>query len=131
MSTCTRLVMACAALPALLLSEPAPAPAAPAAAAVVLTPHRAIYDLKLLRTRGRGDIESVRGRIVYDFSGSACAGYALNFRQVSELESTEQNKSMLSDLRSTTWEEGGAKRFRFSSQNYVNERNVDNVEGNA
>jgi hypothetical protein len=123
--------MACAALPVLLLSEPAPAPAAPAATTVVLTPHRAIYDLKLLRTRGRGDIESVRGRIVYDFSGSACAGYALHFRQVSELESTEQSKSVLSDLRSTTWEEGGAKHFRFSSENYINETNVEKVEGDA
>jgi hypothetical protein len=131
MSIRTRLLMACATLPALLLSEPAPAPAAPAAATVVLTPHRAIYDLKLLRTRGRGDIESVRGRIVYDFSGSACAGYALNFRQVSELDSSEQNKSVVSDLRSTTWEEGGAKRFRFSSENYVNETNVEKVEGDA
>jgi len=38
---------------------------------------------------------------------------------------------MLSDLRSTTWEEGGAKRFHFSSENYVNDRSVDTVEGNA
>jgi len=128
MSIRTRLLLACAALPLLLVSGPAPAPAAPAA--VVLTPHRAIYDLKLLRTRGRGDIEAMRGRIVYDFSGSACAGYALNFRQVSQLDSTEQNKSTLSDLRSTTWEEGGAKRFRFSSENYINDT-VEKVEGNA
>ena len=132
----TRLLMACAALATLLLSEPVvsepvPAAAAPTASTVVLTPHRAIYDLRLLRTRGRGDIESVRGRIVYDFSGSACAGYALNFRQVSELARTEGNKSVLSDLRSTTWEEAGAKRFRFSSQNYINETNVEQVEGHA
>jgi len=135
MSTRTCLLPACAVLSAILLSGAAPVPAAPAPAAppaaVVLTPHRAIYDLKLLRTRGRGDIEAVRGRIVYDFSGSACAGYALNFRQVSEMESTEASKSVLSDLRSTTWEEGGAKRFHFTSQNYVNDRNVDTVEGNA
>jgi envelope integrity protein B len=130
MSTRTRLLMACAAaLPAVLLAVATPGPAAPAG--VVLVPHRAIYDLRLLRTRGRGDIESVRGRIVYDFSGSACSGYALNFRQVSEMNSTEENKSVLSDLRSTTWEEGGAKRFHFSSQNYVNDNNVDSVEGDA
>ena len=90
MSIGTRFLLACAVLPAILLSGAAPVPAAPAS--VVLTPHRAIYDLKLLRTRGRGDIEAVSGRIVYDFSGSACAGYALNFRQVSEMESTEASK---------------------------------------
>jgi len=131
MSIRTRLLMVCAALPALLLSAAAPAPATPAATGVVLAPHRAIYDLRLLRTRGRGDIESVRGRIVYDFSGSACAGYALSFRQVSELARAEGNKSVLSDLRSTTWEEAGAKRFRFSSQNYINDTNVEQVEGHA
>src|SRR5207253_2717912 len=119
----TGLLLFCAALAA---ASPPPA----AAAGVVLTPHRAIYDLRLLRTRGKKDIEAVRGRILYDFSGSACAGYALNFRQVSELNSGE-NKTALSDLRATTWEEGSAKRFRFSSENHLDERTVDKVDGEA
>ena len=34
-------------------------------------------------------MNAVRGRILYDFSGSACEGYALQFRQVSELDSGE------------------------------------------
>ena len=100
------------------------------AAGVVLTPHRAVYELKLLRSRGKREVESVRGRILYDFSGSSCAGYALNFRQVSELDSGE-GKTALSDLRATTWEEGSANRFRFSSENYINERAVDTVDGEA
>jgi hypothetical protein len=108
------------------LASPPPAEAA----GVVLTPHRAIYELKLLRTRGKRDVEAVRGRILYDFSGSPCAGYALNFRQVSELNSGE-NKTALSDLRATTWEEGSAKRFRFSSENFLNEKSVDKVDGEA
>jgi hypothetical protein len=127
MLTRMRLILAGAALIAIPMTV-APAPAH--AAGVVLTPHRAIYDLRLLRTRGKRDIEAVRGRILYDFSGSACAGYALNFRQVSELESGE-SKSALSDLRASTWEEGGAKRFKFSSENYLNESTVDTVDGEA
>ena len=63
---------------------------------------------------------SARGRILYDFSGSVCDGYALQFRQVSELDNGE-GKVTLSDLRSTTWEEGAAKKFVFKSQNYLNE----------
>src|SRR5262249_7637943 len=98
------------------------------AAGVVLTPHRAVYELKLLRSRGKREIESVRGRILYDFSGSPCAGYALNFRQVSELDSGE-NKTAMTDLRATTWEEGAAKRFRFSSENYLNDHAVAKVDG--
>ena len=52
----------------------------------------------------------MRGRILYDFSGSACEGYALQFRQVSELDSGE-GKVAVSDLRATTWEDGAAKQL--------------------
>ena len=104
-------------------------PAAQAGAAV-LVPHRAVYDLKLLRTPGKRQIESVRGRILYDFSGSPCEGYILQFRQVSELDSGE-GKVALSDLRANTWEDADAKSFRFNSTNYLNEKPVESADGNA
>ena len=109
------------------------APVAPVAASnpgVALAPHRAVYDLKLLRSRGKRALEQVRGRILYDFSGSSCEGYALQFRQVSELDSGE-GKVALSDLRATTWEDGAAKSFRFNSQNFVDRKAVDGVDGRA
>ena len=95
-----------------------------------LVPHRAVYDLKLVSTRGGRPLESVRGRILYDFSGSVCEGYALQFRQVSELDSGE-GKNAVSDLRSTTWEDGAANNFRFNSENLLNQRAVDTVDGTA
>jgi hypothetical protein len=107
-----------------------PALAAPSADKVQLAPHRAIYDLKLSKSHGSRGIQAVRGRILYDFSGNACDGYALQFRQVSELDSGE-GKAALSDLRSTTWEDGAAKKFRFNSQNTLNERPTDKVDGHA
>lgn len=97
---------------------------------VVLAPHRAIYDLKLSKSSGSRGIQAVRGRIVYDFSGNACDGYELNFRQVSELDSGE-GKDALSDLRSTTWEDGEAKKFRFNSENKLNDNPVETVDGSA
>jgi hypothetical protein len=107
-------------------------PDLPAAQAgtIALAPHRAVYDLKLLRTPGKRQIESVRGRILYDFSGSPCEGYILQFRQVSELDSGE-GKVALSDLRASTWEEGDAKSFRFNSTNYLNEKPVESADGHA
>ena len=102
----------------------------PAGAATVLTPHRAVYDLKLVKSQGKRPVEAVRGRILYDFTGSPCEGYALSFRQVSEIDSGE-GKVALSDLRAATWEEGDAKSFRFNSENKVNEQTVDTVDGNA
>jgi EipB-like len=104
--------------------------AAPPADRVLLAPHRAIYDLKLAKSHGSRGIEAIRGRILYDFSGNACEGFALKFRQVSEIDSGE-GKAALSDLRSTTWEDGDAKRFRFSSENLFNERSTDIVDGQA
>jgi hypothetical protein len=103
---------------------------APAEGAMALAAHRAVYDLKLSKTRGKRAIEMVRGRILYDFTGNACEGYALQFRQVSEIDSGE-GKMALSDLRAVTWEEGDAKMFRFNSENKINERVVDAVDGNA
>ena len=97
-----------------------PALAAPPADKVLLAPHRAVYDLKLSKSHGSRGIQAVRGRILYDFSGNACDGYELQFRQVSELNSGE-GKAALSDLRSTTWEDGAAKKFRFNSENLLND----------
>ncbi len=108
----------------------APAPSVAAKAATTLASHRAVYDLKLLRTRGARGLQSVRGRILYDFSGNSCEGYVLQFRQVSELDSGA-GKVALSDLRASTWEEGAAKDFRFSSQNYINQKIADRVDGRA
>jgi EipB-like len=107
-----------------------PVAAAPPAAKVFLAPHRAIYDLKLSSSHGGRGIDGVRGRILYDFSGNACDGYALNFRQVSELDSLE-GRSTLSDLRSTTWEDAAANKFRFNSENLLNDEQTDRVDGHA
>ncbi|HZL40550.1 MAG TPA: cell envelope integrity EipB family protein [Pseudolabrys sp.] len=104
--------------------------AAPPADKVLLAPHRAVYDLKLFKSQGSRGIEAVRGRILYDFSGNACDGYELQFRQVSELDSGE-GKAALSDLRSTTWEDEAAKTFRFNSQNLLNDKTTDSVDGHA
>jgi EipB-like len=95
-----------------------------------LASHRAVYELTLAQSRGNSSAVAARGRILYDFSGNACDGYALQFRQVSELDNGE-GKVTLSDLRSTSWEDGAAKKFIFKSQNYLNETLVDSVDGQA
>jgi hypothetical protein len=105
-------------------------PAAAQPGPVGLASHRAIYDLKLAQTRGKRPMNAVHGRILYDFSGNACDGYALQFRQVSELDSGE-GKVAVSDLRATTWEGGDAGRLRFQSQNYLDEALRDSVAGEA
>jgi envelope integrity protein B len=97
---------------------------------ITLVPHRAVYDLALGRTRDAAQVAAVRGRILYDFDGNACEGYTLKFRQVSELD-TGEGKVSTSDLRSTTWEGGDAKRFKFNSENFLDQNLVDSVDGHA
>ena len=117
---------------AALLAGACVTPSAPASAqgGTTLAAHRAVYDLTLSKIRGKRSVEVVRGRILYDFSGSACEGYALQFRQVSEIDSGE-GKRALSDLRASTFEDGAGESFRFNSENKVNERVADSVDGHA
>jgi hypothetical protein len=97
---------------------------------VPLIAHRAIYDLSLGDVRGNAQIASVSGRILYDFDGNACDGYSLQFRQVSVLD-TGEGKTSTSDLRSTTWEGADAKKFKFSSENYLGDSLSSTVDGHA
>jgi hypothetical protein len=105
--------------------------AAPAAAAtLVMAPHRASYDLSLSKTGGAKGVESARGRIVFEFTGSACEGYALTFRQVTELTGGDIG-SRLSDMRTTTFEEGDGKTFRFNTESRMGQAPTELTDGTA
>jgi hypothetical protein len=101
-----------------------------AASAATFLPHQALYDLNLVKSRGSNSINSARGRILYNFSGSACEGYTSEFRQVSEMDSGE-GKVTLSDLRSTSWEDGDGKSYRFKIDTRMNDTDSSPVDGVA
>lgn len=100
-----------------------------AAAGAPFLSHQALYDLSLVRSR-TNSISSARGRILYNFSGSACEGYTSDFRQVSELDSGE-GKVTLSDLQSTSWEDGAGKSYRFKIDTRMNNSDSVPVDGVA
>ncbi len=103
---------------------------AEAAASSPFLAHQALYELSLVKSRGSSSINSARGRILYNFSGSACEGYTSEFRQVSELDSGE-DKVTLSDLRSTSWEDGAGKSYRFKIDSRMNDTDSSPVDGVA
>jgi hypothetical protein len=103
---------------------------AKAAATGPFLSHQALYELSLVKSRGSKSVNNARGRIVYNFSGSACEGYTSEFRQVSELDSGE-GKVTLSDLRSSSWEDGAGKSYRFKIDARMNDSDSSPVDGIA
>ncbi|EGP07138.1 ATP/GTP-binding site motif A [Bradyrhizobiaceae bacterium SG-6C] len=101
-----------------------------AAPSVAFLSHQAVYDLSLKTSRGNAGVNNATGRILYNFSGSACEGYTTEFRQVSQLDAGE-NKSTVSDLRSTSWEDGEGKTYRFKIDTRMNDADATSVDGIA
>lgn len=101
-----------------------------AAAAPPLAPHRAVYDLSLMKGgTGRGPV-AASGRIVYDFSGSSCEGYTVAFRQFTEMTPADGEPS-ISDMRSTTFESPDRKTMRFRVEHMEEGRVTKRVDGSA
>jgi len=104
--------------------------AAPQSSSVALAPHRAVYDMSLSDASSASNVSSLRGRMVFDFRGSACAGYTVKSRLVSEVVDREGNATT-TDLRSTTWEDQSGKRFRFENSEFLGSLITAKVEGEA
>jgi hypothetical protein len=92
--------------------------------------HRAVYDLTLERSTGDKAPSAAKGRIAYEFTGSACEGYVTNFRQVTDLQPAEGG-TRLSDMRSTSFEDGAAKTFRFKIDTSTDQVPQDSIDGAA
>ncbi len=82
-----------------------------------LASHRASYEISLggvdaARPVGADAPISASGLIAYEFRGSACEGYASNFRQMIELQRPESG-AVDSDISALSFEDGASKSLRF------------------
>ncbi len=102
----------------------------PVMADVKLAPHRAIYDMVLGETRAASGVSGVAGRMVFEFKGSECDGYSLNVRLVTQVTDS-QGQSTLTDLRSSSWEEGNGHKFKFNSKEFLNQKLNEETDGRA
>ncbi len=100
------------------------------AAAVVLAPHRAIYDFTLGAVRGTKSISGLTGRMVYEFTGSACEGWTQTMRFVTQTTAAS-GANTLTDQRSTSWEDDTASKLRFASSQYRDQKLVEQTAGLA
>lgn len=113
----------------LLLLAPALSAAADAAAAQVLLPHRAVYDLALSEATDESNIDALSGRWVFDFTGSQCEGYTLKSRIVMRFNMMEGPR--LVDQRVTSYEDADGETFRFVTKSYIDEEMESEVMGTA
>jgi hypothetical protein len=95
-----------------------------------LVPHRAIYEMTLDDARSASGVTGIDGRMVFEFTGSSCDGYSLNMRMVTQMTDSQGQVNM-TDLRSSTWEQGDGKTFRFQSAQYLNDKLNDVTMGRA
>ena len=101
-----------------------------AAPAIPFLAHRAVYDLTLGKSTGNAAPSDARGRIVYEFSGSPCEGYVTNFRQITEVQ-LDEGGSRVSDMRSTSYEEGDGSSFRYKTDSYMDGQLIETIDGKA
>jgi hypothetical protein len=124
-----RSILASAVLAASVLSAPELAFANSIAAGFL--PHRAVYEMSLEPSRsGRNRLESVRGRLVYEFMGSQCEGWTTNLRLITELRPSE-GQGQTTDIRSNSVEAGDSSELRFITRSGVNGRDRDQADGTA
>jgi hypothetical protein len=120
----------CGAAVALLLAQQPALAQTGAVKAGELAAHRAVYELTLDQTGAGSNVTDIRGQLVYDFSGSACQGYTLNTRLVTEIFDRE-GKPSTTDIRSESKEDLDARRFRFTTSQYVNNKLSESTKGAA
>ncbi len=99
-------------------------------AEVVMSPHRAVYDITLLRAQGGSGIADMSGRMVYELTGNPCVGYSQNMRFVTNVVNQEGVTS-LTDLRTTSWEDAASRAFRFNSSQYKDRKLTETTVGDA
>ncbi len=101
-----------------------------ASAAAGLSPHRAVYDLKLADARERSGIRAARGRLAVEISAAGCEGWTVNVRFLNQFTLRRGKTSML-DIHNSSFETADGRTMDFSSREYVNGKLQTEVKGRA
>ena len=102
---------------------------------MALASHRAGYEIALGAVNSERSVNadapiSASGLIAYEFRGSACEGYASNFRQLTELQRAE-GATVASDISAVSFEDGDAKSLRFEISTEAGGSTQPPVSGSA
>ncbi|MEM7620788.1 MAG: cell envelope integrity EipB family protein [Pseudomonadota bacterium] len=100
------------------------------ASSITLAPHQAVYDISLNELRSGTGVSQLRGRLVFEMTGSVCEGYTVNMRFVTRITDL-QGSEKVTDLRASSWEHGKSNLFRFNSSHYLNQKLDQATSGDA
>jgi hypothetical protein len=92
---------------------------APAAEAATVAPHRALYNLTLLRASEGASLQSASGKLAFEVQGSSCEGYTVNFRMATKYGAKEGDPTVI-DTRTTTYEGPGSLELRHQLLETIN-----------
>jgi hypothetical protein len=110
-----------------------PTPTSAETAALVadthFTPHRALYDLKLVNTKPGGKINNVTGRMMFAWD-DACEGWTIEQRLDMDYQ-YEGGGGQNTKTSLATWESKDAQRFRFAVRRATNGKTTEAFSGYA
>jgi len=98
--------------------------------AVHFQPHRAVYDISFDHATPGSGVADMTGRMVYEMTGSSCAGYAQNMRFVTRM-TNQDGAATINDLRTNSFEDLAAHQLKFSSTQYENQKLSESSQGSA
>lgn len=124
-----QLILMGLAIPAALGATQAGGQSAPSLRDIIV-PHRAVYDIGLVRAEQGSGVSSATGRMVFEVTGSACEGYSMRQRMVVDIGDEEGNLGKL-DFQISTFESGSGDLYSFDSRTTMNQELVEAVEGEA
>lgn len=115
---------------AMLLATASAGAAEPGAGEVRFLPHRAVYEVTLDQTTAGASVTDMRGRMVYELTGSGCEGWTQNMRFVTEMTSQDGAKQ-INDLVTSSWEQADGSKLRFNQNQSRDNRPVEGSAGDA
>jgi hypothetical protein len=101
-----------------------------AADAVTFAPHRAVYDISLIRAAPGSGVNDMSGRLVYELTGGSCEGWAQSMRFVTQSSSSDGSEQV-NDMRSSSFEETTGKKLRFTTTQYRDAEIAEVTQGQA
>jgi len=96
----------------------------------IMVPHRAVYELSLVKKHQSISVSAITGRMVFELTGSPCTGYRQKMRMVTRIIDAKGQPTLLDD-RSNSWEGSQNRKFQFVLEQYKNKELQEHVTGSA